>query len=298
MHKLLVLWGLSSALVFIFSAPARGTRIQPASSSRAGFSCALGEGTPLRSIPRCFAAAKGPLKGLCPLKHPQVGLSGLRNSFVSPLLNLHCGYRSILWTPPLKNGVLLRVPSKFLDRYRHCLYRIVVLFIKFERNNSSMRRIFTLSIICFLAASCSLYINPVVLESRDIIIPAEGGIFYFQMKYHVTTKTTQEELFRAWEYRVIVGENIINTVLVNSSWPLDSWIELEPDPDYSYQDGSLDHGPWGIPFDVPENNESESRPIKVEVLFAKDYQEYDSHVDPGDNTWTVAFDAIQEGSKQ
>ena len=164
-----------------------------------------------------------------------------------------------------------------------------------------MRRIIILFLLCFLAASCSRFINPVVLESRDIIIPAEGGTFYFQMKYHETTKTSQEVSFRAWEYRVIVGENIINSVLVDSIWPLDSWIELEPDPDYSYRYGSWDHGPWGIPFDVPENNESESRPVKVEVLFAKDYkkdyQEYDSHVDSGDNTWMVAFDAIQEGSK-
>ena len=33
--------------------------------------------------------------------------------------HLHCGYRSILWTTTLKNGVFLRAPCKFLDRYRH-----------------------------------------------------------------------------------------------------------------------------------------------------------------------------------
>ena len=160
----------------------------------------------------------------------------------------------------------------------------------------SMRSIITVSAFLFLAASCSRFINPVVLESSDIIIPADGGTFYFQMKYHETTKTSQWVAFREWEYRVIVGETIINSVLVNSQWPSDSWIELEPDPDYSYKYGNWDHGPWGIPFDVPENIEIDSRPVKVEVLFAKDYQKYDSHVDPGDNTWMVAFDAIQEGA--
>lgn len=158
-----------------------------------------------------------------------------------------------------------------------------------------MRRLIALSLICFLAVSCNRFINPVVLECRDGIIPAKGGTFYFQMKYHVTTKTSQNVEFREWEYRVIVGENIISSVLVDSNWPSDSWIELEPDADYSYHYGSWDHGPWAIPFEVPENNEIISRPVRVEVLFAKDYQEYDSHVDPGDNTWIVAFDAIQEG---
>ena len=57
----------------------------------------------------------------------------------------------------------------------------------------------------------------------------------------------------------------------------------------------MEDGPWGIPFEVPENNEILSRPVRVEVLFAKDYQEYDSHVDPGNNIWMVVFDAIQEG---
>ena len=164
-----------------------------------------------------------------------------------------------------------------------------------------MRRIITLSLFCFLAASCSSFcrfVNPVVIESSNGIIPAEGGTFYFRMKYHETTKTSLDVSFREWEYRVIVGENIINNVLVDSKWPSNSWIELEPDPDYTYKYGNWDHGPWGIPFNVPENNESENRPVRVEVLFAKDYQKYDSHVDPGDNKWTVAFDAIQEGSKQ
>ena len=136
-----------------------------------------------------------------------------------------------------------------------------------------MRSIITVSAFLFLAASCSRFINPVVLESSDIIIPADGGTFYFQMKYHETTKTSQSVAFREWEYRVIVGETITNSVLVNSQWPSDSWIELEPDPDYSYKYGNWDHGPWGIPFDVPENIEIDSRPVKVEVLFAKDYQE-------------------------
>ena len=163
-----------------------------------------------------------------------------------------------------------------------------------------MHRVVALYIFFFLAASCSRFINPVVLQSSDIVIPAEGGTFYFQMKYHMTTKTSQAVLFREWEYRVIVGESIINGVLVDSRWPLDSWIELEPDPDYSYKYGGWDYGPWGIPFDVPENYEGESRPVKVEVLFAKDYknayQENDSQFDPGNNTWVLAFDAIQEGS--
>lgn len=50
-----------------------------------------------------------------------------------------------------------------------------------------MRSIITVSAFLFLAASCSRFINPVVLESSDIIIPADGGTFYFQMKYHETT---------------------------------------------------------------------------------------------------------------
>ena len=161
-----------------------------------------------------------------------------------------------------------------------------------------MHRCITVSLFCFLAAlcvNCTRFINPVVLESSDIIIPAEGGTFYFHMKYHEATKTKQEVFFREWEYRVIVGEKIINSVLVNYQWLPESWVELEPDPDYSYQYGNWDNGPWGIPFDVPKNDEKESRPVKVEVLLAKDYLHYDSHVDPGENTWTVAYEAIQEG---
>ena len=84
-----------------------------------------------------------------------------------------------------------------------------------------MRSIITVSAFLFLAASCSRFINPVVLESSDIIIPADGGTFYFQMKYHETTKTSQSVAFREWEYRVIVGETITNSVLVNSQWPSD-----------------------------------------------------------------------------
>ena len=56
-------------------------------------------------------------------------------------------------------------------------------------------------------------------KESDIVIPAEGGAYYFEVETIevVETKTSFGNFLRAFEYMVIVGEEIIDQQLLQFS---------------------------------------------------------------------------------
>ena len=123
-------------------------------------------------------------------------------------------------------------------------------------------------------------------KESDIVIPAEGGSYYFEVEAieAIETKTSFGNFLRAFEYRVMVDENIIEQELLQISAVNDY---IEPGDKYK------------VEFEVPENAEQQERNIRVDILLAKDNTVYDSfygnddHVDPGDNTWETIWEAVQ-----
>ena len=123
-------------------------------------------------------------------------------------------------------------------------------------------------------------------KESDIVILAEGGAYYFEVETIevVETKTSFGNFLRAFEYRVIVGEEIIDQQLLQFS---------------AYNDYIEPGDKFKVDFDIPENVSSEERSVRVDILLAKDKIVYDSfygnddHVDPGDNTWETIWEAVQ-----
>lgn len=123
-------------------------------------------------------------------------------------------------------------------------------------------------------------------KQTDFVIPAEGGSYYFEVEAieAIDTKTSFGNFLRAFEYRVIVGENIIEQQL----------IQFEAVNDY-IEPGDK----FKVDFEVPENVTSEERNVRVEILLAEDRGRYDrfygndDHVEPGDNTWETVWEAVQ-----
>ena len=123
-------------------------------------------------------------------------------------------------------------------------------------------------------------------KQTDLVIPAEGGSYYFEVEAieAIETKTSFGNFLRAFEYRVMVDENIIEQELLQISAVNDY---IEPGDKYK------------VEFEVPENAEQQERNIRVDILLAKDNKVYDSfygnddHVDPGDNTWETIWEAVQ-----
>lgn len=123
-------------------------------------------------------------------------------------------------------------------------------------------------------------------KESDIVIPAEGGSYFFEAEAieFIETKTVFGNFLRAFEYRVIVGENIIEQQL----------IQFEAVNDY-IEPGDK----FKVDFEVPENVTSEERNVRVEILLAEDRGRYDrlygndDHIDPGDNTWETVWEALQ-----
>lgn len=107
-----------------------------------------------------------------------------------------------------------------------------------------------------------------------IIIPAEGGKYYFDVDY-IRTKFDVEYPCRAFEYRVRIDNNVI---LHNCK------------SDYANSPYTI-----RIPFTVPANDSSEPRTVVVEVLKAKDFKQYEDQVDSGVNTWSLIWQATQLG---
>ena len=83
-------------------------------------------------------------------------------------------------------------------------------------------------------------------KESDIVIPAEGGAYYFEVETIevVETKTSFGNFLRAFEYRVIVGEEIIDQQLLQFSAHNDY---IEPGDKFK------------VDFDIPENVSSEER---------------------------------------
>ena len=119
-------------------------------------------------------------------------------------------------------------------------------------------------------------------KETDIEIPAEGGAYYFEVEAIevVETKTSFGNFLRAFEYRVTVGEEIIDQQLLQFFVTNDY---IEPGDKFK------------VDFDIPENFSSEERSVRVDILLAKDKSFYnnDDHVDPGDNTWETVWEAVQ-----
>ena len=123
-------------------------------------------------------------------------------------------------------------------------------------------------------------------KESDIVIPAEGGSYFFEAEAieFIKTKTVFIYFLRAFEYRVIVGENIIEQQLVQFE-RVNEYIE----PGDKFK----------VDFKVPENLLPEERSVRVDILLAKDRGKYDpfygndDHVDSGDNTWETVWEAIQ-----
>ena len=123
-------------------------------------------------------------------------------------------------------------------------------------------------------------------KESDIVIPAEGGAYYFEVETIevVETKTSFGNFLRAFEYRVFVGEEIIDQQLLQFS---------------AYNDYIEPGDKFKVDFDIPENVSSEERSVRVDILLAKDKNVYDifygndDHVDPGDNTWETVWEAVQ-----
>ena len=123
-------------------------------------------------------------------------------------------------------------------------------------------------------------------KETEIVIPVEGGAYYFEVETIevVETKTSFGNFLRAFEYRVIVGEEIIDQQL----------LQLRAVNDY-IEPGDK----FKVDFEVPENVSSEERSVRVDILLAKDNSIYDrlygndDHVDPGDNTWETVWEAVQ-----
>ena len=129
-------------------------------------------------------------------------------------------------------------------------------------------------------------ISPFLPIKTDLVIPAEGGSYYFEVEAieAIETKTSFWNFLRAFEYRVMVDENITEQELLQISAVNDY---IEPGDKYK------------VEFEVPENAEQQERNIRVDILLAKDNTVYDSfygnddHVDPGDNTWETIWEAVK-----
>ena len=87
-------------------------------------------------------------------------------------------------------------------------------------------------------------------KESDIVIPAEGGSYFFEAEAieFIETKTAFMCYLRAFEYRVIVGENIIEQQLVQFQKVNDY---IEPGDKFK------------VDYKVPENLMPEERNVRV-----------------------------------
>jgi hypothetical protein len=122
---------------------------------------------------------------------------------------------------------------------------------------------------------------PSFQEETDLVIPAEGGIYSFKV-VAVATKTSWACFIGAFEMKVSIDGTIIKQKIVQLE-------KIEED----IHDGDT----WDVKFYIPSNETTTHRNVIVETLKAKDlrYYRYEDHVDPGENTWQIVWQATQLG---
>ena len=118
-------------------------------------------------------------------------------------------------------------------------------------------------------------------KDTDIVIPADGGTYHFEVEA-VETKTSFSSVLRRFEYRIIIDGEVIDQQLVHIRIS-NAHIEVGDQ--------------WEIEFNVPQNETLTQREVRVEVIVEKDYRPNESRdsnkIDPGNNSWQTVWEAIQ-----
>lgn len=116
-------------------------------------------------------------------------------------------------------------------------------------------------------------------EENGIVVPADGGIYYFQIEA-VETKTSFTSSLRRFKYRVIIDDEVIDQQFVGICL---------------YNQHIKVGEQWKIEFSVPENVTSAQRAVRVEVIREKDIccSDDPDSFDPGNNSWETIWEAKQ-----
>ena len=151
--------------------------------------------------------------------------------------------------------------------------------------------LFRLSIAAvLLLAGCTHYYDVDFPEhEEEELIPAEGAACSFVVRAERwETRTTVEECFKLFEYRVIIGGEVVESRLVDLAYFDENItsVYVPGDPALYFEIG----------FDVSANESPDRRTVVVETLTAKNFWRYEDHVDAGDDTWKAVWEAVQEGA--
>ena len=145
----------------------------------------------------------------------------------------------------------------------------------------SLYRIAILAIAGIILTSClSGILDFSFRESQELIVPANGETYYFEVEATQETKTSFSDRLWSFEYRVLIDGIIYNQQIVN--------IILTNEHIYT---GDV----FTVPFDVPANETEIQRRITVEALKALDDKYYHYHVDAPEENWQLVWAATQEG---
>ena len=114
----------------------------------------------------------------------------------------------------------------------------------------------------------------------DVIVPSEGGTYFFEVEAGKETKTSFEDRLLSFEYRINIDGEVIDQQIVNIS---------------SYNVHIHEGDVFKVDFVIPANESASQRDIIVEVLKAKDNNYYQYHVNADGKEWQTVWRAAQSG---
>lgn len=134
-----------------------------------------------------------------------------------------------------------------------------------------------------LLTGCLAHIYDVSFPSADddIIVPSEGGTYFFEVEAGKETKTSFEDRLLSFEYRIDIDGDIVDQQIVNIT---------------SFNVRILEGDVFKVDFVIPSNESACERDIVVEVLKATDNKYYESHVTADSKEWQVVWRATQSGA--
>lgn len=133
-----------------------------------------------------------------------------------------------------------------------------------------------------LLTGCFSHIYDVTFlyDNDAVIVPSEGGTYFFEVEAGKRTKTSFEDRLLSFEYRINIDGNVIDRQIVNIS---------------SFNMHIHEGDVFKVDFVVPANESDGQRDIIVETLKAKDNNYWQYHVDADDEEWQVVWRATQSG---